>query len=201
MTSSTAPSHHSLTPLPTTNEELRSQVFPFPVTPHDWHHIEPGTPVLAGRPTEGTDEFEVGVIRLAISLGIPPQEFNTTHVSPQVSRLDSTMLEVLGFKSEWWDGQDGALYPSDQALELDLDQDIADFAGICVDWLNGQGSEDIYARYTLTPPKPLTIGTRCHPAYARTHHYRLDHTGPISTLELVRNHGKHNDYPDTPEAA
>lgn len=173
---------HSLPALPATNAELADATFPFPVDrdSHDWQNIHPAC--LLDH-SQGGGLLTAAIVRLAIALGMPPQEFEyqefvrTPRTKPAVTNtlanrhetpgryetrtiLDHTMLEVLGLEAEWWDGQ----WLTEFAIFNQVDECLDDMAQRAIDWLNGCGRTDT----------PDFTGTRCAPEYRDTHHYEIE---------------------------
>lgn len=156
---------HTLPPLPTTNAELAAAVFPYPIDrdSHDWRNIHPAC-LLDHSQSFNSSLLTASIIRLAIALGMPPQEFACdmapeSHKSKSGTLLDHTMLEVLGMKADWWD--DGQ-WLSEFALSNRVDECLDDMEQCALDWLNGCGHTD------AVPPTPRT---RCASPYRDTHHY------------------------------
>lgn len=132
-----------MTTLPTTNVELADAVFQFPIDrrQHSYRDITPGCIIDH---SQGGGMLDVSIVRVAIALGMPPEE---------LQGLDHTMLEVLGLKAEWWDGQ----WLAGHAYDHDIDVTLRDYSDAALAWLNCD--ED---------------GTRCRPDLAQTHHYEVD---------------------------
>ncbi len=176
MTNTTPTTAH----MPRTNAELCAALRPFPVEQHtgDWTLTTPGT-VFDGS-MHSFRETDIRMIRLAISWGMPPEEFcpahqlhdglatYTAHATTHggICEYDHTLLELLGLHTDWWEfSHGGYLDLTEKAHEFDLDNTLTWAAGIAIEWLNGLGTTDSHLH--ADPITPV----RCHPYYDRTHSY------------------------------